>query len=525
MADARASLIAQLSTVTKGIGDRAFLLAVVVVLLLVIFVMFRALQRRNEKLRLKDEELELYRGAMEAHAMVSIVDGDGVISYVNGTLARATGYLGDELIGRAFNEVLLDDKVGSFGALWSKVQTGQMWADETRLRCKDGSTLWTKATIVPLMDPSGKLARAIWLRTDIRESRLSQADMQNRAMIDLLQDEVYVLTTDTLELIYLNKRSLAAMGWTAQEMDGRGLADIGSRFDVSMFRDRASDLLSGEIDSVLYEDMISTGPIEVSVQLDHSIEGVPRFVAMVRDISERKKAERDKKEFVSTVSHELRSPLTSIKGSLNLISSGALGAIPERSARLIQVALSNVDRLVRLINDLLDLEKLDANMMDFTFETIDLVAFADEAVAANAGYGHEYGVSLRRVGASGPVYAKVSRDGMMQVLTNLLSNAVKFSPQGQAVDLGVEETAEGARLTVTDRGDGIPPEAQGTLFTRFVQAHTQVDARRGGTGLGLSIAKSIMDKHEGKITFTSEMGAGTTFIIDLPKAGNMRAVA
>lgn len=525
MADAGASFFAQLSTVTRGFDDRAFLLVLVAVLLLVIFGGFRTLRVKTTQLRLREEELTLCRRAMEAHAMVSIVDADGIISYVNGTLALATGHRGDELLGQAFNDVLLADSVGSFATLWTKVKTGQMWAGETRIRCKDGSILWTKATIVPVVDEAGKLARAIWLRTDIRETRLSQADMHNRAMIDLLQDEVYVMTTDSLELLYLNKRSLAAMNWKATELAGKRLADVSERFDEALFRERAAALLAGTIDSVLYEDAISTGPIEVSLQLDHSLEGAPRFVAMVRDISERKRAERDKTEFVSTVSHELRSPLTSIKGSLNLISSGALGAIPERSARLIQVALSNVDRLVRLINDLLDLEKLDANMMDFSFETIDLVAFADDAVAANAGYGLEYGVSLRRIGPREPIYARVSRDGMMQVLTNLISNAVKFSPEGQAVDLGVEEHPEGVRLTVTDRGDGIPPEAQGALFTRFVQAHTQVDQRRGGTGLGLSIAKSIMDKHEGKITFTSEMGAGTTFIIDLPKAGSMRAVA
>lgn len=457
--------------------------------------------------------------------MVSIVDREGVISYVNGTLATATGYQGEELLGKTFATVLQGDTVGDFGALWSKLQSGQMWFGETKIRCKDGSILWTRSTIVPVMDHSGRLARTIALRTDITESKFLQAESQSRAMVDLLRDEVYVLSTDRLELLYLNKRALAALNWTAEEITGKRLSDLGGRFDEAAFRTRIAALQAGEVDSVLYEAATNEGPIEVSLQLDHSLEGTPRFVAVVRDIAERKRAERDKTEFVSTVSHELRSPLTSIKGSLNLISSGALGPIPDRSARLIHVALRNVDRLVRLINDLLDLEKLDANMMDFTFETIDLVAFAEEAVATNAGYGLEYGVTLRRVGSREPVYANASRDGMMQVLTNLLSNAVKFSPQGQSVELGVEEGPNGVRLTVTDHGDGIPPEAQGMLFTRFVQAHTQVDQRRGGTGLGLSIAKSIMDKHDGRITFTSVVGVGTTFIIDLPKAGDLRAVA
>ena len=505
--------------------DRAILAGLVVILL---FIVVRSVRRSKEKaasLRMKDIEIDVYRRAMEAHAMVNISDGDGTILYVNDTLATATGYTADELLGRRFKDLLLADPDAVPAKFRPLIKAGKTWIGESKLRRKDGSLMWTRSTIVPVLDADGNLEQTISLRTDITESKMLQADLQQRTMLDRLRDEVYLLSIDTLELLYLNKRSLQLMNWTSEDIIGKRLSDVSSSFDEAAFRSRGARLLSGETEAVLYETTKNGVPVEVSLQLDRTLDGTARFVSVVRDISERKRAERDKAEFVATVSHELRSPLTSIKGSLNLIASGAVGPVTDRAKPLINVALRNVDRLVRLITDLLDLEKLDADMMDFGFETVDLVAFAEDAVAANVGYGHEYGVSLQRVGSKTPVFANISRDGMMQVLTNLISNAVKFSEKGQCVELGVAEDEDGIRLTVTDHGPGIPADAAKLLFARFVQVHAQVDQRRSGTGLGLSIAKSIVEKHSGRIWLTSEVGRGTTFIIDLPKAENFQAVA
>lgn len=482
-------------------------------------------RQKADTLRLKDEELAVYRRALNAHAMVNITDADGRIIFASDSLAKATGFEVTDLLGQQFRNVLLADPTDPACALHAKLRAGQTWTGETKIRRKDGSIMWTRSSIVPVVDAEGALVRTISMRTDITESKLMQAERQDRAMIDRLRDEVYVFSTDTFELLYLNKRALASMNWSAGEVAGKRLADLKEPFDEQVFRVRVAPLLAGEVDAILYEATFREAAVEVNLQLEHSLEGTPRFLAVVRDISERKRAEHDKAEFVATVSHELRSPLTSIKGSLNLITSGMAGPMSERAGSLIAVAQRNVDRLLRLINDLLDLEKLDANMADLTVTSLDLVAFAEEVVAANAGYGHEYGVELRCVGSAEPIFASISRDGMMQVLTNLLSNAVKFSPRGSCVDLEVVERPDGVRLSVKDRGLGIPPEAYQTLFSRFVQAHGQIDRNRVGTGLGLSIAKTIVEKHAGRIWFVSEVGVGTTFYIDLPKAEGIRAVA
>ena len=353
----------------------------------------------------------------------------------------------------------------------------------------------------------------------------AQSDHQGREMLDRLQDEVYAFRTDTLELIYLNKRALAASDLSLSGAAGKRLADLSDTFDEDALRRRVAPLLSGETTSILFDFTLRGKAVEANVQLENILDGTPFFIAAVRDVSRRKRAEQDMAEFVATVSHELRSPMTSIKGALNLIGSGFAGPMSERAEAMIIMAQRNVERLLRLINDLLDLQKLDADMMDLTVTPLDVMAFAEEVVAANSGYGHEFGVELDCTGPPNPVIVSLNRDGMTQALTNLLSNAVKFSSQGQSVELAVAEHDNSVRLAVTDHGLGIPSEAHRTLFTRFVQAHSQIDRQRVGTGLGLSIAKAIVEKHGGRIGFTSESGVGSTFYIDLPKFDALQASA
>jgi PAS domain S-box-containing protein len=339
-----------------------------------------------------------------------------------------------------------------------------------------------------------------------------------RAIVDLLQDEVYAFTTDKLLLVYLNKQALLAANWRPENVEGKQLADLSDSFDMQAFRTYALPLLAGEKKSVLFDMEFRSRYVEVRLQIERDLDTQPLFIAVLRDISERKREEQEMAEFVATVSHEIRSPMTSIKGALNLISSGFAGPMSERADAMIDMAQRNVERLLRLINDVLDLQKLDADMTDLSMSEIELMPFIEEVIAANAGYGHEYGVELRCFAPETPILVNLNRDGMMQALTNLLSNAVKFSPKGQSVDLVVSEQETTIRLSVTDRGPGIAPEAHKKLFSRFVQAHAQIDRQRVGTGLGLSIAKAIVEKHGGQVGFVSELGVGSTFYIDLPKA-------
>ncbi len=249
---------------------------------------------------------------------------------------------------------------------------------------------------------------------------------------------------------------------------------------------------------------------------------------MARDIQDQKQIEQMKNDFVSVVSHELRTPLTSIRGSLGLLAGGVAGELPEKARSLIEIAAKNADRLGRLINDILDIEKIESGKMGFRFTPLDLEHLVEQAVESNRAYAEPLGVELR-IGATVPgarVWADADR--LLQVLANLLSNAAKFSPRGGVVTVAVERPATspgGLRVTVTDHGRGISPELRPILFEKFVQADASSTRQKGGTGLGLSISKAIVERHGGHIGFESEPGVATTFYFDLPEWGSEHAGA
>lgn len=270
----------------------------------------------------------------------------------------------------------------------------------------------------------------------------------------------------------------------------------------------------------------SVFPAEVAISLARLTEGL-RYVAVIRDVTERKRVERLKSEFVSTVSHELRTPLTSIAGSLGLLTASAASTMDKRSARLIEIAHGNANRLVRLINDILDIEKMESGRMPFYSVDVDLETALGGAVEAIGGYAQEYGVKLRidLQAADTPALVSADRDRLAQVFDNLLSNAVKFSPRDGTVTIGLQPGQEWHLITVTDEGPGIPAEFHDRIFGKFAQADASDSRQKGGTGLGLSIVREIVRRLGGQIDFTTGVGVGTTFHVRLPALRRMPAAA
>jgi signal transduction histidine kinase len=241
------------------------------------------------------------------------------------------------------------------------------------------------------------------------------------------------------------------------------------------------------------------------------------FISVARDATERKKIERLKNEFVSTVSHELRTPMTSIRGSLGLLAGGVAGELPEHAKQLVDIAYDNSGRLIRLINDILDIEKIESGKMRFVMQAVALRALLEASLTENRGYAEQFGVTFALQGDIPDVLLRVDPDRIMQVMANLLSNAAKFSPRGGEVEVSVIAASVSVRIAVTDHGGGIPPEFRSQVFGKFSQADASDSRKMGGTGLGLSIARAIVEKHSGTISFEST-SAGTTFFFDLPIA-------
>lgn len=241
-------------------------------------------------------------------------------------------------------------------------------------------------------------------------------------------------------------------------------------------------------------------------------------IAVYEDISARKQLDLMKNRFVSTVSHELRTPLTSIHGALGLILGNALGEVPPKIQGMLQLAEQNSQRLIRLVNDILDMQKIEAGKMNFHFTKVQLAPLLRCAAEQMAAYAQQHKVSIHLAPVPEDLWVWADYNRLMQVLANLLSNAAKFSFADSTVQLQVQQQHQQIRISITDQGHGIDEEFKSLIFRPFSQSDTSDVRNFGGTGLGLSISKSIVENHGGTLTFDSTAGVGSSFYIDLPEA-------
>ncbi len=352
--------------------------------------------------------------ALDQHAIVSITDSQGNITYANDLFCQISGYARDELLGQNHRLVRSDlHPPALFEDLWQTITAGRVWHAEICNRNRAGALYWVNATIVPLLGEDGLPEQYIEICTDISTRKEAESAMM-----------------------------------------------------------------------------------------------------LAKEVAEQ--ASKVKSEFVSTVSHELRTPLTSISGALGLIMGGVLGEVPQQMREMITLAHNNSKRLTYMINDLLDIEKLTAGQMDFDIQTQPLMPLIKQALEANRTYGAKRGVMLALTGAAPDVEVSVDSQRLIQVMSNLLSNAIKYSPDQGTVEIAVEQQDAWVKVSVKDRGPGIPAEFYARIFQRFSQADSSDTRQKGGTGLGLAIAREMMERMGGKIGFKSVEGEGATFFIELP---------
>jgi len=253
-------------------------------------------------------------------------------------------------------------------------------------------------------------------------------------------------------------------------------------------------------------------PIELSISVMEM--GGRLYTSVVRDITERSRNEKLKNEFVSTVSHELRTPLTSIRGSLGLVLGGVAGVLPEKALNLLQLASNNTERLLLLINDILDIQKIEAGEMPVALSSHDVDELITTILANNQVYAEQHGVSFKLGIVDSALKINVDAERLNQVMSNLLSNAAKFSPKGAVVEVMVKRQEGGVRISVADQGGGIPLDFQDKLFDKFTQCDSSDIREKGGTGLGMSIIKALTEKMGGEISYDTTEGKGSTFHVD-----------
>ncbi|MCD2325076.1 ATP-binding protein [Sphingomonas sp. IC-56] len=393
------------------------------------------------------------------------------------------------------------------------------------------TTFMLQGILLALLAGAGLLVMRSNRARDRARRRRDDLAARQAAIFDSASDGMIVLNSSG-SIESLNPAAARMFGYAPEDLVRR---DIGTLFEVAPDRGRIESFLSRlqarrGLSANPMQEFVGRRRNDTLFPLEVSISTVareyrPLFVAVCRDISERREIERIKGEFVATVSHELRTPLTSIAGSLGLVAGGAAGTIPPKALRLVQIAQSNSTRLVRLINDILDIEKIEAGRMTFDIKPVELGPALTRVVRDTSGFAAEYNVRIELEAPSVGAAVLADEDRLTQVLTNLLSNAVKFSRPDGVVRVRVSPLDRRFRISVSDQGEGIPEAFRTRIFGKFAQADNSDTRNKGGTGLGLSIVREIVTRLGGAVSFDSTPGEGATFHVDLPATGHTRAAA
>jgi len=543
---------------------RLLVVATVLLALALVFLVFRPMERRilierkvMRDMNVKLEDLaekraaELMSSEVRAEGVLNTVpdgiitiDGRGIIQSFNPAAARLFGYDAKEVVGQNV-KVLMPEPYHSEhdGYLHHYAETREARIIGSGLEVtgkrRDGSTFPMELAVNEIDKGSGK--GYVGIVHDITERKRAETELNAvTAMRQAILDSANfsIIATDTEGVITVfNEGAQRMLGYAADEVVGKLTSavmhvpeEVVARAKVlsselgkpiepgfEVFVVKARDGMPDENEWTYVRKDGSTYPVLLSVTTLFDEAGtIYGYLGISYDITERKRMELMKREFISTVSHELRTPLTSIRGALGLVAGGATGALPEKAKELINIATSNCDRLVRLINDILDMEKIESGKMAFDVKTLDLSTVLTETISANQAYAAQHQAAIVVDGELPDLCVMGDRDRLIQVMTNLLSNAAKFTPPGGSVHVSLKRQGAYARIAVRDEGPGISEEFQSRLFQKFSQADSSDTRKKGGTGLGLSITKAIVEHHSGRISYQTEKDKGTTFFVDLP---------
>ncbi|MFB2967650.1 PAS domain-containing protein [Aerosakkonema sp. BLCC-F183] len=459
---------------------------------------------------------------------------NAVIVYANPKFEQMFGYDSGELNGQHVSivnytrEGVTAEDVNQ--AIRSAVfQSGEASYEVHNVK-KDGTSFWCRATTSVFRHPDyGDVLVAV--HQDITEMKhleevrkqaeeaLTQSEAKFRSLSE--SSPIGIFMTDIYgQCNYTNPRYQAICDCTFDEALGEGWAQFIHPEDreevTAKWLEAVSQkqVFSAEVRCIHKDATIRFCQVRSASILSVSGELIG-YVGTVEDVTESRAIEKMKSEFISIVSHELRTPLASIRGSLGLLASSALKNKPETSQQMLNIAIHDTERLVRLVNDILDLERLESQKVNLNKQWCDAATLIYQSVKTVQSLAVENNINLSVEPTSVRVW--VDSDRIIQTLVNLIGNAIKFSPSGTTVTLSVQEQAERVLFQVKDQGRGIPADKLETIFGRFQQVDASDSRQKGGTGLGLAICKSIVQQHGGRIWVESVPGQGSNFYFTLPK--------
>ena len=530
-------------------------------------------QRNEEALRqAAAENLRLARAVASANDGVLITDPtlpDNPIIYANPAVVRITGYQLEEIIGsncRFLQGPATDPQTVAQIRSCIKEQR-EVKATLLNYR-KNGQPFWQELKISPVFSDEGELINFVGIQTDITEHKQTQKDLRKA------KDELEMIVAErTAQLVSVNNQlqleleerkqvkesleQLSSQNELILNSVGEGLCCLDLQGKITFVNPAAAKLLRYRVEELIGQSIYVILPHTRANGVPYLVEESPIYGSLMnavvhqginevfwrrdvtsfpveyistpirekgkivgaviafKDITERQIVERMKDEFISVVSHELRTPLTSIHGALGMLASGLLNAEPETGKRLLEIAVDSTERLVRLINDILDIERIESGEIQIVKQASNAADLMTNSINAMQAMAKKAGVTLSVSTISAQLW--VEPDRIIQTLTNLLSNAIKFSLQGASVWLTAESQGNQILFQVKDQGRGIPADKLETIFERFQQADVSDSRNNEGTGLGLAICRSIVQQHGGQIWVKSTLGEGSTFYFTLPK--------
>jgi PAS domain S-box-containing protein len=460
------------------------------------------------------------------------LDLEGNVESWNSGAERIKGYVSKEIIGQHFSRFYTeeDQKKGlPQKALDTALTSGKFEGEGWRVR-KDGSKFWANVTMSTIHSQQGTITGFAKVTNDITERKqfeqaLKTSEETFRAAMDYAPIGMALGDLDG-RWLKVNKALCDLLGYEQDELLARDFQSTTHPDDLETELEHVRKLLAGDIktyqlEKTYYHKSGRNIWVLLSASLVRKADGKPNYlVKQVQDITERKEMERMKSEFISIVSHELRTPLTSIRGSLGLMVGTMTKDLPEKANQLINIAHKNSDRLILLINDMLDIDKIASGQMRFDIKEEALSPLIRQAVETNQPYADKFGVSITMLPVDIELHVHVDSARLSQVLANLLSNAAKFSNQADKIEISAMLSGKNVRISVKDHGPGIAEEFRTRIFIKFSQADSSATRVKGGTGLGLHISRQIIENMGGQIGFDTEIGKGSTFWIEFPIAVN-----
>lgn len=478
----------------------------------------------GERRKTEDKLHKLFVAVEQSPVIIVITDCKGDIEYVNPKFTQLTGYTLDEVMGKNPRVLKSGEQPGEFyEQLWKTITSGKDWKGEFHNKKKSGELYWESALISPIRSPQGAITNFIALKEDITERKrmekeLKMAYQTMHEIIDNAPFGIYIVD-EKGNVEYVNPAMVQIAGSSYEQFMAMNVLEF------EPYKEAGLDV---KIRNALNGEYFKLNDIEYTSFFGkkftcRNFYGIPlneasgkKAMVVVEDITERKRLEVIKDDFVSTTSHDLRTPLAIMKESLSQMADGMYGGVNERQKHFLGLALSGIDRISHIVGSLLDISRLESGKLALKRQVID----ARDLIGPVAGIFRDLiqskGLKFRETLPDRPLEIYADKDKIIQVLTNLVNNAFKFTEKG-IIEIGVSEQKDEIEFSVIDTGTGISAEHMPKLFNKSSQFGALPKDAEKIAGLGLVISKGIVELHQGKIHIESEPGKGTKVFFTLPK--------